>query len=246
MGRHRHRGRADRRRRRQGRRRGARRARARGTRSAPTRRRRPRQPPGLPPRAPRPRRAPAVHGGAAGCQPSGNASSMNRVVASPATKIGWSSASARKGSVVAGPRMAKSPQRRRQPGARRLPRRRRRRSPWPAASRRTASPPTRPPRRYRPAARPARGRRAMRPASGRKPCSACLGRDARLDRVAPCAVIASCVSGTRLAARDADLPLHQVLPGDRLGDGVLDLQPGVHLQEPRLVLALLQDELDGA
>ena len=37
-----------------------------------------------------------------------------------------------------------------------------------------------------------------------------------------------------LAAGDADLPLDEVDAGDHLGDRVLDLQPGVHLEEEEL------------
>ena len=48
----------------------------------------------------------------------------------------------------------------------------------------------------------------------------------------------------RLAGGDADLPLDEVDAGDHLGDRVLDLQAGVHLEEEEL--AVLVDELDGA
>ena len=48
----------------------------------------------------------------------------------------------------------------------------------------------------------------------------------------------------RLAAGDADLPLDEVDAGDHLGDRVLDLEAGVHLEEEEL--AVLVDELDGA
>ena len=47
-----------------------------------------------------------------------------------------------------------------------------------------------------------------------------------------------------LAGGDADLLLHQVDVEDRLGHRVLDLQPGVHLDEEEL--AVLVEELDGA
>src|SRR5690606_27313285 len=54
----------------------------------------------------------------------------------------------------------------------------------------------------------------------------------------------------RLAGGDAQLPFHQVDAGDRLGDRVLDLQPGVHLHEPDAVglqpLGGVGDEFDGA
>ena len=48
----------------------------------------------------------------------------------------------------------------------------------------------------------------------------------------------------RLAGGDAQLPLHEVEPGDELGHGVLDLQAGVHLEE--VELAVLVEELDRA
>ena len=53
----------------------------------------------------------------------------------------------------------------------------------------------------------------------------------------------------RLPGGHAQLPLHQVLPGDGLGDRMLHLQPGVHLHEveaPILVAALLDDEFHRA
>ena len=72
-----------------------------------------------------------------------------------------------------------------------------------------------------------------------------LGVDPHLDGVAA-ALGEDLVLGhrQRLAGGDADLPLDEVDPGDRLGDRVLDLQPGVHLEEEEL--AVLVDELDGA
>ncbi len=53
----------------------------------------------------------------------------------------------------------------------------------------------------------------------------------------------------RLPGSHAQLPLHQVLAGDRLGHRVLDLQPGIHLHEiePQVAVAhLFGDELDRA
>mmetsp|Transcript_20450 Transcript_20450/g.48691 ORF Transcript_20450/g.48691 Transcript_20450/m.48691 type:complete len:295 (+) Transcript_20450:1044-1928(+) len=44
----------------------------------------------------------------------------------------------------------------------------------------------------------------------------------------------------------AELQLHKVEPGDRLCDGVLDLQAGVHLHEEVLAGGGVHDELDGA
>jgi hypothetical protein len=50
--------------------------------------------------------------------------------------------------------------------------------------------------------------------------------------------------GQRLARCDAQLQLDEVDVGDQLGDRVLDLQAGVHLQVEEL--AVLVEELDGA
>ena len=47
-----------------------------------------------------------------------------------------------------------------------------------------------------------------------------------------------------LARGDADLPGDEVEAGDELGDRVLDLEAGVHLEEEEL--AVLVEELDGA
>ena len=47
-----------------------------------------------------------------------------------------------------------------------------------------------------------------------------------------------------LAARDAQLPLHEVDTGHRLGDGVLDLDAAVQLEEEEL--AAFDHELGGA
>jgi hypothetical protein len=48
------------------------------------------------------------------------------------------------------------------------------------------------------------------------------------------------------ARRDVQLGLHQVHAGGRLGDRVLDLQPGVDLQEGELLVPRVVQELDGA
>src|SRR3569623_1209485 len=70
-----------------------------------------------------------------------------------------------------------------------------------------------------------------------------LGVDAALDGVA---LEHPLVLGEAelLARGDADLLAHQVDAGDALGDGMLDLQTGVHLDEEEL--AVLPQELDGA
>ena len=50
-----------------------------------------------------------------------------------------------------------------------------------------------------------------------------------------------------LARRDSDLLLDEVDTGDHLGDGMLDLQAGVHLHEEKLVGPVRgDDEFDGA
>jgi hypothetical protein len=51
--------------------------------------------------------------------------------------------------------------------------------------------------------------------------------------------------GQPAAPGDVQLQLHEVEPGGQLGDGVLDLQPGVHLQEGEQLLVGLVEELDG-
>ena len=48
------------------------------------------------------------------------------------------------------------------------------------------------------------------------------------------------------AAGDEDLQLDQVQAGGDLGDRVLDLQPGVDLEERKDLLIGLVEELDGA
>ena len=48
----------------------------------------------------------------------------------------------------------------------------------------------------------------------------------------------------RLAERDPQLPLHEIETGDHLGDGMLDLQTRVHLDEIEPVR--IGDEFDGA
>ena len=52
-------------------------------------------------------------------------------------------------------------------------------------------------------------------------------------------------SRQRRALGDGELQLDEVEPGDQLGDRVLDLQPGVHLEEPEPAVGL-EEELDGA
>ena len=45
----------------------------------------------------------------------------------------------------------------------------------------------------------------------------------------------------RLPGGDADLLLHYVDPGDHLGDRMLDLDPGVHLDEVELLVPVHQE-----
>ncbi len=56
--------------------------------------------------------------------------------------------------------------------------------------------------------------------------------------------MSSCLRVERRARRDADLLDDEVDAGDHLGDGVLHLEPRVHLDE--VELAALVEELDGA
>src|SRR5690606_2847740 len=68
-----------------------------------------------------------------------------------------------------------------------------------------------------------------------------LSVDPELDRMA---VGADLPEVELLTGGDSDLPLHQVEAGHHLGDGVLDLQAGVHLEEVEAA-ALVDEELDG-
>ena len=77
----------------------------------------------------------------------------------------------------------------------------------------------------------------------RREASGVFGVDATLERMAATADIglAKCEP---LAARDTDLLLHDVDTGRHLGDGMLDLQPGIHLDEIERVI--LDQEFEGA
>ena len=75
-----------------------------------------------------------------------------------------------------------------------------------------------------------------------------LGADARLNRV-PLDSEFMLLQRQRLARCHAQLPLHQVLPGDGLGDWVLHLQARVHFHEEEghaAIGLLLHDELYGS
>ena len=70
-----------------------------------------------------------------------------------------------------------------------------------------------------------------------------LGIDAAFDRMSVPHDVALSESEA-LSRRDADLLLHDVDAGDHLGDRVLDLHAGVHLDEEELVV--LVQELEGS
>ena len=72
-----------------------------------------------------------------------------------------------------------------------------------------------------------------------------FGVDAALDGMAALAEM-DLFEGEALPACDADLPVDQVQAGDQLGDRMLDLQAGVHLEEIEFVRVGVDDELDGA
>ena len=72
-----------------------------------------------------------------------------------------------------------------------------------------------------------------------------LGIDACLDGVP---VGSEVLLGQRqwLPQRHPQLPVDQVESGDQLGDGMLDLEPGVHLQEGHGPRGLVDEELHRA
>jgi hypothetical protein len=74
--------------------------------------------------------------------------------------------------------------------------------------------------------------------------SGVLGVQPGLDRV-PGQLGVQHVRAQRLTLGDPQLHLHQIQPGDQLGDRVLDLQPRVDLEEVEAA-RLVEDELDRA
>ena len=94
----------------------------------------------------------------------------------------------------------------------------------------------------------ARARTAARssttvPGAAREALIGVLGVEAGLDRVAD---LDRRFADQGLAVGDEQLQLDQVEPGGGLGDRVLDLQPGVHLQEGEGLVVRLVEELDGS
>ena len=84
-----------------------------------------------------------------------------------------------------------------------------------------------------------------RAGGGQEPGAGVLGVEAGLDGVAGERDVVLPVA-ERLAGGDAQLLAHQVDAGDLLGDRVLDLQPGVHLEEEELAGGVVDQELDRA
>ena len=81
---------------------------------------------------------------------------------------------------------------------------------------------------------------AMRPDCGMKSWRGILRAQPHLDRV-PGELDVVLLEPQRLAARDPQLQFDQIEPGDRLGDGVLDLQPRIHLHEIEFAAAIEQE-----
>ncbi len=52
--------------------------------------------------------------------------------------------------------------------------------------------------------------------------------------------------GEGLALGDADLEMDEVVAGDEFGDGMFDLETGVHLEEVEALPCVVDEELDGA
>jgi hypothetical protein len=84
----------------------------------------------------------------------------------------------------------------------------------------------------------------IRPGAGQE-AHRVLGVHPELDRVARRGDRLG-VEGHRAPAGDEQLLLDEVDAGDHLGDGVLHLQPGVHLQEHHFPGVGVQQALDGA
>ncbi len=84
-----------------------------------------------------------------------------------------------------------------------------------------------------------------RPGAGQIVLRRVLGVDARLDRPARAADLFLC-ERQRLARGAAQLPFHQVEPGDVLGHRMFHLKPGIHLQEIEFAAVVVEQEFHGA
>ena len=132
-------------------------------------------------------------------------------------------------------------------GGRPRPGWRRARSPWPASGR-SAVPTT------EPSATPASTRTpggvgdaeaVQRAAGGQEPGGDVLGVEPHLDRVPVDRARRATSAGSGSPSATRSCSAHEVEAGDQLGDRVLDLQPGVHLEEAERAVGV-EDELDGA
>ena len=86
---------------------------------------------------------------------------------------------------------------------------------------------------------------SQRAGGGEEPGRRVLGVEAGLDGVSVEADVVLAVT-QRLTGGDAQLLAHQVDSGHLFGDGVFDLESGVHLQEEELSRGLVHQELDGS
>ena len=82
----------------------------------------------------------------------------------------------------------------------------------------------------------------MRPVAGRKSGPSA---QSRASIACPLSAMSACANGSGAALRDLQLQPHQIEPGHGLGDGVLDLDARVHLQEIERAF-VVEQEFDGA
>ena len=151
----------------------------------------------------------------------------------PARTSGRASSARRKAALVVGADDAQLRERAVQPRQRRRAVGAVRRSPSPAAGRSRCRPrcrPRCPSRRARPRRRLAVARRPCR-VDGQEAGGRVLGVQRAPRPRGRVGATSSCAERQRLARRDAQLQLDEVEAGDQLGDRVLDLQPGVDLEE---------------
>ncbi len=161
--------------------------------------------------------------------------SMKSVVVSPSRKAAERNAAARKSRLVIDAAEVQALERERQPPGRLAAGAVRGRSPWRASDRSRRRPPSR-------ARRPSPSRTsgwsagsnaASVPGGGKEPCGRIFGVEASLDGV-PREGDVGLVVAEGFARGDAQLLAHEVDAGDLLGDRVLDLEAGVHLEEEEL------------